>query len=92
MEQYRTVTDLTLKPLSQAALALGALGPRANRLGIIGQELDDARERPPPALNSLLAPLVTPLVLVTRRPTGLTSRDRILFRRALRNDNGLGAC
>jgi hypothetical protein len=77
VEKHGTITDLTLKPLSQTALALRALGPSPNRLGIIGQKLDHARKRPPPPVDSLLATLMALLVFVTCRPTGLAGRNRI---------------
>jgi hypothetical protein len=77
VEQDRTITYLALKPLRQAALALGAPGPSPNRLGILGKELNDARKRPPPSVDPLLATLMALLVLVGCRPAGLTSPDRI---------------
>jgi hypothetical protein len=78
VEQHRTITHLTLKPLSQAALALGPLCPSPNGLGIVGEELDYACKSSPPSVNSLLSPSMALLVLLTCRPTGLTDRDRTL--------------
>ncbi|HLW94416.1 MAG TPA: hypothetical protein VKS25_03475 [Solirubrobacteraceae bacterium] len=65
MEHHGTITELTLKPLAQTTFALGTLRPGLNRLGVIGEELDYAREATPPSVDSLLAASMALLVFVS---------------------------